>query len=59
VLDGCAINDRFWVFATATTEVEFDLTVTDTDTATARTYSNPLGEPPAAVLDYAAFATCP
>ncbi|MEM7588106.1 MAG: YCF48-related protein, partial [Acidobacteriota bacterium] len=30
VLDGCAINDRFWVFAAATTNVEYTITVTDT-----------------------------
>ncbi len=30
VLDGTTINDRFWVFAAATTDVEYTLTVTNT-----------------------------
>ncbi len=59
VLDGCAINDRFWVFAAATTTVEYTLTVTDTQTGAIRDYFNPLGNAAAAITDTAAFDTCP
>ncbi len=51
VLDGCALNDRFWVFAGATTTVEYTLRVTDTATGVAREYFNPLGERAAAITD--------
>ena len=58
VLDGCGINDRFWVFAAATTNVEYTLEVTDTWTDVARTYVNPLGVAAPAITDTSAFATC-
>ncbi len=57
VLDGCAINDHFWVFAAATTSVEYDLTVTDTLSGESRSYTDPVAFQP--VLDTQAFATCP
>jgi photosystem II stability/assembly factor-like uncharacterized protein len=44
VLDGRAINGRFWVFCGSLTNVEFTLTVTDTQTGAVRTYSNPPGQ---------------
>ncbi len=59
ILDGCSINNRFWVFAAATTDVEYTLTVTDTDTSVPRTYFNPLGNPASPIQDTSAFATCP
>ena len=59
VLDGCAINDRFWVFFAATTDVAFTVNVTDTRTGANRRYSNPLGQAADAVTDTSAFATCP
>jgi len=59
VLDGCAINDRYWVYAAATTNVEYTLSVTDTDTGEVRTYTNPLGRAAAAITDSSAFETCP
>ncbi len=58
VLDGCTINERFWVFAAATTDVEYTLEVTDTWTGQASTYTNPLGVSAAAITDSDAFATC-
>lgn len=58
VIDGCGLNDRFWVFFAATTDVGFTLTVTDTQTGIVKTYSNTLGTPADAVTDTAAFATC-
>ncbi len=59
VLDGCAINDRFWVFFAATTDVGFTVTVTDTRDCQTKEYSNPLGQAANAVTDSEAFATCP
>lgn len=59
VLDGCPVNGRAWVFASATTDVEFTLRVVDTVTGAARSYSNPLGHAAAPIADTAAFASCP
>lgn len=59
VLDGCSLNQRFWVFAAATTTVEYTLTVTDTATGAQKQYRNPLGTAAPALTDTSAFATCP
>ncbi len=45
VLDGCGVNDHYWVFFAATTNIGFDLTVTDTATSTTRVYTNPGSQP--------------
>ena len=58
VLDGCALNDRFWVFSVATTDVEFTLTVTDTKTGQTWSRTNPQGQIAPAWTDLEAFATC-
>ncbi len=58
VLDGCGFNDRFWVFAAATTNVGYTLSVTDTWTGAVREYTNPLGVAAPAVTDTGAFV-CP
>lgn len=57
VLDACAINDRFWVYAAAMTDLEGTLTVTDTVTGEKRVYYNPPG-PFMPITDTDAF-TCP
>ncbi len=59
VLDGCGVNDHFWVFAAATTNVEYTLQVTDTATGEVREYTNRLGISSPAITDTGAFATCP
>lgn len=61
LLRGCDINQKFWVFYSATTNVEFTLTVTDTQAVPPRIkqYTNPLGMPAPPVQDTSAFATCP
>ena len=59
VLDGCALNGRYWVFAAATTDVHYVLTVTDTATLRTARYENPAGKPSAATTDTDAFSTCP
>ena len=58
VLDGCGFNDRFWVFASASTNVEYTLRVTDTATGDTKSYFNPLGTLAPAVADTGALATC-
>ncbi|MEL7058458.1 MAG: fibronectin type III domain-containing protein [Acidobacteriota bacterium] len=58
VLDGCGLNDHFWVFLAATTDVEYTLIVTDTASGFVRTYFNPLGVASPAVSDIEAFRTC-
>jgi CSLREA domain-containing protein len=58
VIDGCALNDRYWVFASGLTNVRVDLRVEDTATGTVKTYLNPQGTTFAPRLDTAAFATC-
>ena len=59
VLDGCGLNERFWVFVSGLTNVETVLTVTDTYSGAKWTRKNPLGTTFLPVLDTAAFATCP
>ena len=43
VLDGRAINGKFWVFFGALSDVDYTLTVTDTETGQQKTYHNPQG----------------
>jgi hypothetical protein len=59
VLDGCPVNNHFWVFYAATTNVEFTLTVTDTQAQEVKVYGNPLGMTAEPIQDTQAFATCP
>ncbi len=59
-LNGCAVNGRYWFFASGLTNVEVTLTVTDTKAGgTPWTFTNPLGTTFAPILDTNAFATCP
>jgi hypothetical protein len=59
VLNGCGLNNHYWVFAALTTNVQYTIQVTDTATGQILQYSNPLGNPSPAITDAAAFATCP
>ena len=59
VLDGCGINDRYWVYAAATTDVGYALRVVDTVSGQAKVYRNPLGTTSPAITDGDAFALCP
>jgi hypothetical protein len=58
VLDGCALNGHWWVFAGGLTNVGVTLTVTDTQTGEFRTYTSPIGVPFAPLQDTTAFANC-
>ena len=55
VLDGCAFNERHWVFAAFATDVGLELVVTDTVTGASRTYTKGVGNPAPAVTDVGAF----
>ena len=59
VLNGCAINNRYWVFAAGLTDVRVRLRVRDTQTGQLKSYDNPLGVPFQPIQDLQAFATCP
>ena len=55
VLDGCGVNNHYWVFIAGLTDVEVDITVVDTLTAAEQTYNNPLGSAFVTVRDVEAF----
>ncbi len=59
VLNGCGVNNHYWVFAAGLTNVRVTITVTDTSNGTFKTYTNPQGTPFAPIQDTGAFATCP
>lgn len=59
VLDGCALNQRYWVFAGGLTNVRTEITITDTATGEVETYINPQGTAFLPIQDTDAFATCP
>ncbi|HEV3455384.1 MAG TPA: PKD domain-containing protein [Thermoanaerobaculia bacterium] len=59
VLNACALNSKFWVFAGGLTNVKVDITVTDTKNGTIKRYNNPQGVQFQPIQDTAAFATCP
>ncbi|MEP6767207.1 MAG: hypothetical protein ABJC61_00960 [Acidobacteriota bacterium] len=54
VVDGRAVNGRFWVFFGALSDVQYTITVTDTETGLQRVYTNPQGRL-ASVADTSAF----
>ena len=58
VIDGRALNGRFWVFFGALTDREYTLKVTDTRTGRVKTYRNPAGRI-ASVADTNAFPDTP
>ncbi|HEX7807927.1 MAG TPA: LamG domain-containing protein [Thermoanaerobaculia bacterium] len=58
-LDGCGLNNRYWVFSAATTNVFYRLDVTDVRTGKSKIYFNYPGPPAPAVTDTDAMATCP
>jgi hypothetical protein len=59
VLEGCATNNRYWVFAGGLTNVRVHLTVRDTRTDTTKQYTNPQNTAFRPIQDTVAFATCP
>ena len=59
VLDGCAIDNTYWVFLAATTNVGYQVSVTDTLDGQARVYYHPLNGAPVSLTDTSALAVCP
>ena len=60
VLNGCALDHAYWVFAAGLTNVKVRLTVTDTQTGAVYTRDNPQGAAFQPIQDTAAFPTsCP
>jgi pseudomonalisin len=55
VLNGCGINQDFWIFYAATTNVYFTVTVTDTTTGHSKQYTNSANTAAVPVQDTAAF----
>ncbi len=58
VLDGCAINHRFWVFQAGLTDVGVEVFVNDTLTGRSWSSSNPPGVPFPTRLDTSALDVC-
>ena len=58
VLDGCALNDRYWVWASATTNVGFTLRFTDTEEGRVKEYTNAVGQLAPPLMDTSAFDSC-
>jgi hypothetical protein len=56
VLDGCALNGHFWVFAGGLTNVSVEIGVTDTMTGERKLYRSPLNSAFAPLQDTVAFA---
>ncbi|HZI63819.1 MAG TPA: choice-of-anchor Q domain-containing protein, partial [Thermoanaerobaculia bacterium] len=59
VLNGCGVNQRYWVFASGLTNQAVEVSVTDSQTGATRTYNNPRGRVFRTRLDTGAFSTCP
>ncbi|MBI2212132.1 MAG: LamG domain-containing protein [Acidobacteria bacterium] len=58
-LNGCGLNDRYWLFSAATTNVFYRMEVLDVKAGKQNIYFNYPGPPAPAVTDTDAFATCP
>jgi len=59
VINGCSLNNSYWVFFAATTNVQMAVTVVDTTTGKTRVYFNPLNQAAVPIQDTGAFTTCP
>ena len=59
MIDGCGFNDRFWVFAAASTDVEYTLRVRHVASGEVVEYFNPLAQVSAPITDTEALAVCP
>jgi hypothetical protein len=59
VLDGCGVDDRYWVYAAGLTNVRVDLLVEDSATGATWSFRNPKGHPFPPILDTLALDVCP
>ena len=58
-INGCALNNRYWIYSAATTDRSYRMEVFDTVHFVNKVYFNYAGPPAPAVTDSSAFATCP
>lgn len=58
VINGCALNNQWWVFSAATTNVYYQMNVTDVQSGQTKIFFNYPGPPAPAVTDTNAFP-CP
>jgi sugar lactone lactonase YvrE len=58
MIDGCALNQHYWMFAGGLTNVAVTLTVTDTQTGVVKTYKNAQNAAFKPIQDSQAFANC-
>lgn len=58
-LNGCGINNRYWIYAASTTDVFYRMEVFDYEEFENKVYFNYPGAPAPALTDSDAFATCP
>ncbi len=58
VLDGCAINNHYWVFASGLTNVGVEVNVTDLQSGSSKSYQNALNQDFVLIKDIEAF-DCP
>ncbi len=59
VLNGCALNSRYWFFAGGLTNVDVVITITDSNTGTIKQYHNLQGTPFQPIQDTSALPVCP
>ena len=59
VLDGCGVNNRYWIFMAGLTNVEVRIDVYDLQSGLTRTYFNPMGRAFLPIFDTNAMASCP
>jgi CSLREA domain-containing protein len=59
VLDGCGVNNRYWVFLSGLTNVGVTVKVTDTQTGKSKGYESPANQTFKTVLDTNALSVCP
>jgi CSLREA domain-containing protein len=58
VLNGCGLNDRFWIFLSGLTDVEVEVTVEDTATGQTWEHRHAGGSPLPTLLDTGALGGC-
>jgi hypothetical protein len=59
VLNGCALNGRYWFFAGGLTNVDVLITVTDSQTGAVKEAHNPQGTAFQPIQDTSALSVCP
>jgi hypothetical protein len=59
VLNGCALNSKYWFFAGGLTNVDVVITLTDSQTGAITQYHNKQGTPFQPIQDTSALSVCP